>query len=326
MKTAVLVLIAISLFLFCTPSRDNPLDPASPIYTGNGMLVGKVLSYYQPFKPLSGIFIEILPLDFLIKTGDNGEFRHSSIRKGVYWVVATHPDFAPDTQYVEVRSGRTTLVTFHLDALPRADSIYIYTEHISRWFPTRDIFQAQLQCSVSDPDGPNDIDSVQVIIPEVAYRQSLTFNPTNGKYQGVIDSDKLPDRKLHDLIGKPLFISCRDKVGFRTNSEPFTITRIIDELPVAVSPSGNQTVGNQPEFSWQVPLLYFDHTFTVEIYTIEGSPTLFFQKTNIPMSNRSYVVEKPLRAGEYYWVVWIVDERGNRSRSKEARFAVEDRE
>jgi len=322
MKTAVLVLTVISLFIFCTPSRDNPLDPASPDYTGNGALTGKALSYYQPFQPLSGIFIEILPSDISIKTSDKGDFQFSPIKKGAYQVVATHPDFAPDTQSVEVRCGRTVTVTFHLDALPQVDSIHIYTEHISRWFPTRDIFRAQLQCTVSDPDGLNDIDSVQVIIPEIAYRLALAFNPSGGQYQGIIDSDNLPSRKLHDLIGKQLFISCRDKVGFSTNSDPFTLTRIIDELPVAVSPSGNQTVGTQPEFSWQVPLIYFNHSFMLEIYNIEGSPTLFFQKKNIPMSDRTYTIENPLPAGEYYWVIWIIDEQGNRSRSKEARFTV----
>jgi len=97
-------LVFCCFILQCAPERDNPLDPVSSSYRGTGGLSGNISGFYQPFRPLNGIFIKTVPQEIMQQTSEQGNFYLPELPKGNYQVIAFHPLFSSDTQTVEIRS------------------------------------------------------------------------------------------------------------------------------------------------------------------------------------------------------------------------------
>jgi hypothetical protein len=61
----------------------------------------------------------------------------------------------------------------------------------------------------------------------------------------------------------------------------------------------------------------------VQVFTAEIIPQLVWEKRQLAAATDSCLVGQSLQPGEYFWVIWALDEFGNRTRSKPASFKVE---
>jgi len=315
--------ILVIAFAGCVPDapRDNPLDPDSPLYHNVADVTGTVTTFYPPYRPIVNVLVLALSSGSASLTDQNGTFTIHALAVGEHALVASKTGYASDTVHVIVKAGIMNQVNFHLDALPTFSNLSATTSHIAQWWPGP-IYQADFAVMVNDNDGATDIDSVLVVI-EDSIRRLMSYSLIDRRFHSTIKSEELPSGALQWLIGRPIVIVAHDRPGNTSSSPAMFITRIIDETPVAASPSGLDTASARPTLIWNAVYLPYLFSFEVEVVRVDaGYQTSVWKRTNLVNTSTSINVTSSLSNGTYYWTVAIVDEYGNRSRSKEASFII----
>jgi hypothetical protein len=307
--------------------RDNPLDPLSPNPETRGELLVRAQSFYPPYSPLPEIALLLTPGNVLLRTNAEGNALFSNLVAGDYAVATDHRGYVADSAKIAVRPRQTSQHTFRLNALPRIANPVVYSEHISRWFPSnRDLYRLVIAAQVSDTDGAQDIVNVKASSQNHGELGALAFRPETGRYELTLTNFESPRPALPEYLGEPLTLEARDREAATSRSLPFTLTRVIESTPTAETPATFTTTGARPRFKWRGLALPFHFTFRVDISQFSPEQqfaTLFESIPNIPADSSAYVPARDLPAGTYYWTVSIVDRQGNVSRSKEATFEVQ---
>ncbi|MFQ5865372.1 MAG: carboxypeptidase-like regulatory domain-containing protein [bacterium] len=305
--------------------RTNPLDPKSENFKNAGSVSGQTLSFYSPFTPLSEVKIQMEPGFFSAKSNSQGQFVLSNIPVGSYRISAGKEGYAPDTVSVDVQLGQTTQVQLNLDALPGISNISITSSHISRWWPQNDLYLLRVIAQVEDLDGLNDIELVQIQIPELNFLDTLEVTQTLGTFMKNIPQSQLPGGKLQDVLGRDIFLSAHDRAGFQTRSRPNFLARIIEESPEFEAPTGQEILlVPRPLLIWRLITLPFNFSYSVEVVRVDqGINNVVWTLSDIDNTMNSVTVADSLVTGIYFWTISVVDEFGNLSRSKEAGFRIE---
>jgi hypothetical protein len=315
------------LILACTgpAEHSNPLDPQSPNYTTRGAIAGRVTGFYQPYQPLAGALIKLQPLGFVIESDRDGGFRFTDLAPQPYSLEITAAGYAGESQATEVFARQTSLHEFHLDGLPVVQLAQVTSAHVSTRESSDDRFFLEIITEVSDPDGANDIKKARVEIPARAFADTLARGSGPARWQRLFSPAELAAIDLYNLTGIPFQIVAEDFPGKETASSPFFLTRVIAEVPEAISPANSEMLTTDaPTFRWQTPATPFGHTFRVEVFRLDaGFPTFIAAIGNIAAGTMSIKYVGRLSSGTYYWTVKIIDAFGNSSRSKEAAFQIQ---
>lgn len=304
--------------------HENPLDPRSKNFTNTGGIQGQVFSFYAPFQPLSGAEVRVAAASALATTNVSGLFEINNLPAGQYEVVAAKVGYAADTSTVTVEAGEFANQEFHLDGLPVVSVFSLISCHISRWFPTDDLFLLEIDATITDPDGAGDISLVEVEIPDLDYVNSLASGQAPGTFELTIRDRDLPGQNLQNLVGRNIYLRVRDRAGAVIRSQPERLARIISVLPAPNSPVGLADVSeSRPTLQWRSAGSPFSFSYRVNLFRDDsGISTDIWQKPNIASADTATVVEPALTTGNYFWTISIVDEFGNWSRSKEAAFVI----
>ncbi len=320
------VFLFITFFIFnCSknPKRDNPLDPNSSLYKGTTELTGVIYTAYTPFQPIPNAAILSIPGNQGALSGANGEFQIDNMPIGDYHVIATKAGYSSDTVSLHISNAYKNVINFHLDALPQFSEISLNSNHISQWWPTNDIYYLQVKIKVSDKDGINDISAVTIHIPQFNYSDTLQTGLAPGIFQKVYREEDLPVDHLQELAGYPIYFKAFDRMNHYSESKSSCITRIIEATPVASSPQGLEFTSPTPLLKWSVSSLPFPHSFTVTVFRDDaGVIHTVWEKSMLDSKLREILVQDSLLVGNYFWTVSILDNFGNKSRSKEAAFRV----
>jgi hypothetical protein len=316
-KCQIVMCVVGILLLACEAERDNPLDPESPYYKGTGAIIGWVKT--RTGEPISGMTLTVEPetteYEFCF-SNEEGFYEFEEVAAGSCKVIASKKGYAADSNWIEVAVGREDTVNFFLDILPGFTSCKVSTHHILQ------NYYACPEAEVFDGDGLIDIDSVVFWVAELPDTLSLEYDA--GAYRKIIYTDDLPGHSLEDLIGKDCFFRVIDKAGKQVSSSPVRAARIIYETPRVVKPVNFEEVGQNPELVWYKADLSYPYTYTVEVTNIKSGmpPVMVWSKGEISAGDTTVTVPILLSPDYYYWSVWVVDEFGDRSRSKEAGFEV----
>ena len=315
------------LFTGCLKNADriNPLDPNSEIYKNRGRIAGNVTGYYPPNIGIEDVEIKITNPYQVTMTDSEGFYQFDNIASGQYKILASKPGYATDSTIVQVSKRQSMTHNFRLDALPIFRHSSVTTFHISRWFPRPyDIYYLHCQVDADDPDGSGDIILVTINFAEINMIDTLSFLPSTGRYEKLIDIQELNISNPADIIGRSISFIAKDKPGNECHSLPIYPARIIEVTPIAISPTGLQSVNQLPRLTWRALDLMYTFSYRVEIYRTDiPVPTLVWSQGEIASTETSIVVSDSLEAGRYYWTVAIVDEFSNWSRSKESSFQIE---
>ena len=307
---------------FSDAERDNPLDAKSPSYQAIGNIRGTVTRFYSPFEPIAGAQVNLRSADWTTITGEKGDFLFQAAPIGKCTLHARQTGYAPDSTTVEVQVGQLAEASLRLDALPVFQSASVISSHISRWWPTDDLYFAEFKAKANDPDEPQTVIFVDVMVPDLGVVDSLIFNTAQMQFEGNLNQTVLPDGNLQSLLGREIIFQARDRRLMQNTSGPIYLARIINETPVADTPQGLQTFIPPDTLQWQPMFLTFDFTYTVEVVRFDaGLSTAVWSRENIPATETMILTEQ-LATGTYFWTVSVVDEFGNRSRSREASFLV----
>jgi len=318
---SVLLKIAIGLILilncFSDAPRDNPLDPANGI-----SLSGRVSRFYSN-NAIANATVRLNPGNQISVTNGTGNYQFPDISPGAYNLTIVTDGYAADS--AEINIENSTELNFALDSLPHFRNISLTTSHITHWFPPDDIYSMQVETVGQDGDGNGDIESVWLKIDQYNFSDTLQQTaPGSNIFRGQISAPELPINNLNELIGKPFRFFIKDLPGFTNSSLPQYISRIIEETPQLISPVGLTIISSDTiNFKWQAIIdIHFPFAQKIEIYSVDLGLKVD-EMSNINSDASEYLYTKPFSNGDYYWVLYIVDEFGNRSGSKEGSFRVQ---
>jgi hypothetical protein len=321
-------ILALLLATGCADApRDNPLDPLSPEYSGEGTLSGTV-SVRNQGTPVASAEVRVLEDSIFVTSDSLGRYSFRHLSPGAATVVCTKENFSPDTQRVSLTSGGSGSLNFTLNGAPVTLSQNILTRKIDQYYPSPQYF-VDVSADVSDPNGITDLDSVSFGVTSLLF--PLVYDPTTKQFQARIFKYDLPTNTIEWLVGKPLHIVSKDRSGARNSSDPFYVSRVIETGATPVYPSSlnNDTTNGTPLLKWTAPVVTFSYTYALSITRIDaGIPTPVWAVTNLNSQLDQYqypgsAAADPLTPGNYTWAVTVVDEFGNSSRSKESSFVVQ---
>lgn len=319
-----LLTVALLLMIGCfgDAPHDNPLDPNNSPALPGLTLKGFVFTFYQPFRAIPSATLMLEPGPRISVADQNGSFSFGQLPPGSYQLTCRAPGFMPDS--LQFTLSADTTVNFNLDALPAFLDIRLQTHHVSRWFPPDDSYFLTIEVTVDDPDGVGDIRRVHYLINPIGYADTLTVNSDPSVFTAQRFSNQFPTGSIHQLIGKAFLFIVEDGPGAVVESPPQFLTRIVETIPQLLAPNDLVFVTEFPiVFQWLPVTLPFLFSFKLEISRVDfGVPSKVFTSPPIASDSTRYTFEQPLSGGDYFWVLYIVDEFGNSSRSKEGAFRI----
>lgn len=305
--------------------HTNPLDPQSPLYTSTGSISGQVTSFYQPFQPLVGATVQLLPPGLSRQTGTNGVFRFTDLEPDTYTLIASAAGYAVDSVRVTVARRRETVHQFHLNGLPIVQEARITSANVATREATSNRLFLEVNASITDPDGAGDILRVSVMLPEFGFADTLGRESAAGVWRRLFLPEEIELLDPLKLVGTPVFLDITDAPGAQIRSAPFFLARIVTDIPVALSPANAQVIhDNSPTFRWQLPSLSFSFSQRLEIFRLDaGFPAFVTAISRIGSDIRNLTFIGRLSSGTYFWTIAVIDDFGNSSRSKEATFQIQ---
>ena len=312
----------IALFLMqCLPDAPH-VNALDPIHGIERLQISGTVKQLDELTPIAGATVAMQPGNFLTLTDQDGRYSLDvEAPDGMYTVTSSHEGYEDLTQETQLSRENAVVLDFAVNGLPLFDFHQVASTRISTFRGIGGTF-LELRANVNDPDGINDIETVWCNWPEIAYTDTLIWVPQENEFQLQLNRQQINVNTLHSLIGKPLNFQAIDRQGAIAQTEPLPLIRIIETPPIGSAPIGLTT---QPfDFVWAIPDTIqdvpFPFTYSIEIYL----DVPFFTPPedvimNIPPStSRLRYENSALRSGEsYYWVLYYVDEFGNRSRSVE---------
>ena len=311
---AVLLLL---LLCSCRAERLNPLDPKSPRFKDQWVVAGTVRDWNSGH--IDGARIE-LKLGLMSGVTDSaGEYEIEKVPKGSYTAVASKASCSSETTQIEVIPGSPTIVDFELDRLPVFSQIRV-TTHDDSITAGNDLY-AVFSAKVTDPDGWVLSDSVFLCLDT---SMIWTLKDLGGdSFSLILPDDSLPDSNLEYLIGRNLTLTASDNTGRRSISDPFAVTRIIYDIPVALSPV-SYAPQNPVTFKWSGIDVEFEFTYTLAVEQIDPPDHKTWVRQEISSDSTSFFLDDTLTlGGTHMWCIRTVDSFGNTSRSRFELFTVD---
>ncbi len=319
----IVCLLCFVLFAACDAPHHNPLDPDNPD-NHYAVIEGFVKTYHVPHQPIADARIYWPEHDRLVQSDGGGHFKIDRIQPRDNWLYFEADRYIRDSLYIDWQRKNTYNLTHYLNKKPRLDSLTFYTSIINR-YPDIRILELSIIARISDED--NDIDTVYFESEKLNFSTFLEYNVSEKHFERErISMSSLGIISPEALIGKAFSLLVKDKFDHRILINTMTVKRIIKDEVVLKSPGSHDTVSTRPLLRWEPVNTGYAFTYTIEIRTEEAEPQLVWQKSNLPANASSVQVDRELSVdpiNSYIWAVWIIDEFGNRSRSKFKSFKVE---
>jgi hypothetical protein len=328
MRTSHLKLLLLNTTLlwscFGNVPHENPLDPESPAFVSTGIVRGQVTTFYQPYRGIRGVTLELAPGNMNTLSDTTGAFTLRNVPEGEYVLHARHKSFASDSMNLTVERENSSRLTFQLDALPKITAVTGRTFHVSNLPPEEDVDFALFEARVEDPDGRADIAKVWMQIEGNARADTLRETSQAGVYDLKLFGSDSPNGSLHNILGRRLKFMASDRLGKLSATEELILFRIIDPPPETVAPKDRAPADStRPKLTWSPLPQSFAFTYHVRVERIQGGiPTLVWERSAIPDAQTSIRVDRTLARAEHRWTIAVVDEFGNTSTSTPAAFVV----
>lgn len=306
----------------CDAPRNNPLDPNNPD-NSIGIIEGTILTVKVPQRPIPNAKIYWANSEIITSSDVNGFFSINGIERKDGLLTIEHQDYSTDSVFIRFGSKNKFSDNFFLNSFPKIVEFNFFSVTLNTFKLPPQNQNYNLGVKVKITDEENDIDSVFIENIELNSKVNLLYNATTKYYENSLKlSDLNLTLSIDAVIGKNFFINV-----FDANKEKFTvgqsnIKRIIKQEILTNRPSGRDTVySGNPTFEWEKFEPGFNFNYKVEIYTNELSPSLVWEK-GINSEAVELQTSANLTSGDYYWVIWAIDEFENQTRSKPASFVV----
>ncbi len=306
------------LMYSCNAPRNNPLDPNNPDISFS-VIEGSVSTSYAPVIGIPGVLVFWEPGNKLVKTDADGNFILENIRPTDGKLILQKEGFRTDTIIISWNGSSRISKQVHLVSLPKMEYLNITTsvEYELSGMSSKLSFTAKIE------DKDSQIDSAYIENTLIGLKKKMEFSEE--EYSLVLNQDDLQSSNLEDLIGEDFDLFISDSAlgnAFKVGSG--RITRVINEEPQAVSPANSDTVSSPLVVQWNPVALGFSFNYIVEISTNEtGNPQMIYSSSLMDPGTTSLNTEYSLSPGEYFWIVWVIDQFNNRAKSRPAIFVIQ---
>lgn len=332
--------VIIALYSGCSlnADRENPLDPKSPFYKPTSGLTGRITSFGDNPKGLSNVQVLLNPGAIATVSDDNGYFSFTDLEPGLYDIILQREYLKSIDSTVNIPPENLITANFSMNFLPLVDSLSLFTLrtiNISTEFGEYEIF---LNAVISDSDGTENL-SDSAVVYWLNHADKVMFADDISQYSRlfthIIDVE---GTALNDYLGLSYYLQANDSAGDTVKSALVYVVRFIEEPMLAFTPSGIDTTGGKPLFTWHDPTVAFDYKYRLKLYTYP-SPVQIFEEVLYDTSEalvevdiitntlgyiyKSFSPNDSLSLGQYMWTVQIEDLIGNISRSKQKIFEVQ---
>jgi hypothetical protein len=315
--------VAVALF-GCDAPRHNPLDVNNPDYV-YAALQGQILSLSLPRQGLLQTSILWKNSQVYRQSDADGLFSFEALQRIDGWLHFQKAGYHNDSLFIKWEISPVHSLDVMLNSISRLDSLIFYSSILNR-YPDVQVLELTARMKISDPD--HDMDSVFLKCPELQYSDHLSFDTVEDFFeQEHIPMSRLGVSSAEMIIGKEFVIEIRDKYRHKNVIERPFIKRIIRDEASLLLPASHDTVSARPTLRWEPVTPGYPHEYTVEVRTDEVDPQLVWQRERLPKGSYSVTVDTDLPVipiDSYIWTVWIIDEFGNRARSKYKSFVVKE--
>ncbi len=314
-----LTILLLCINFGCNAPHDNPLDPENP----NNKLVlldGYVKTMSLPHTPIVNAKVVFEKQNLITTTNNDGYFKFENIRSDDGWVKFEKDGFKFDSLFISWLGQKKISLETYLNELPVLQTSSFYSVIINR-YSIGPLAYIVLNESISDKD--NDVDSVFVSNSTLNFKKPLDYNVTKKFYETTLSPTEMNVGDIEMIVGYDFKILVKDIYNDLIEVGSEHITRIITSEVLFESPKDLEVVSSTPTLKWKRFAPGFSFTYTAEVYTNEIDPQLVWQEDNISSDDISITVNTALPAGNYFWVIWCIDDFLNRTRSKPASFIVE---
>jgi hypothetical protein len=323
MRNYFILLIIFSVILLdaCNAPHDNSLDPENPdnaLYTIEGTVVtAGVIS-----TPIKNVQVYWSVDKVYVSTDDNGYFKIGSKGLNGGWLYFNKTGYSSDSILISWGTLKKVSISEKLNDIPAIDSIFIYSSIINKYSGP----EYQLTFEVTITDQSDNIDSLFVQCP------ALQINKSIQKISSMYFTENFSDIDLNltsfaEIIGKNFDIYAKTSSGKTYYAGSSNVKRIITDEIESISPNNEDTLStNFPVLNWKRFLEGFNFNYMLEVYTDEPEPKLLWEKNNVPSDDITITVDGSINItpdnNKFFWVIWCIDEYGDRSRSKPAGFVL----
>lgn len=319
MKFTFLNIVLISLLFFsCDAPRENPLDPENPdnIFSS---ITGVVRTVKVPNEPLSGVSVFWSEAGIVAQTNANGNFTIEDLKPSNGYLYFEKSGYDTDSVFVNWNGRKTVNVTQQLNSIPKLVSGNL-TSSVENRFPETQVYRVNIDAQITDEE--NDVDSVFITNEELQFIGSLN-NVSVTRFEQEFTPVQMNLTAVDDVIGKEFSVIAKDANGKTFNIAQLTVKRIIKDLVETISPANNETVTDSLILNWRRFTPGYSFSYSISIFTNTVDPDLVWSIENVSSEEIFYNVVDNIDAGEYFWVVWVIDEFGNKARSRPASFILE---
>jgi hypothetical protein len=315
------VLLFFSLHIIsCDAPRNNPLDPLSSNYTG-ASIDGKVETFSIPHLGIPEVTLYWVPAKKYAKTDVEGNFLISEIEAEDGLLIIQKEGFKEDTLDIKWNGAKKITTQIDLNIKPVIDSVEISSMVINQTASTSSSF-IDIRLKVIDKD--NDVDTVYVRIQNKNINRIMDFNAAEKVYQTDFTKGDLNISDIEESVGLTFEFYVKDLFNSEFAVGSGNLTRVIKNGVSIISPTSNAVVDSLPELRWNSFSASYSFTFGVEVYTDDqANPVLVYDRKNINRDSTFLKVNSALPDGDYFWVVWVVDNFKNKVRSIPSFFTVQ---
>ena len=311
------ILTLILLHWSCEAPHLNPLDPQNPSkksYT----IEGYVFTFSLPRLPIENALVIWHNENKAVLTNSNGYFKIDIQNPNDGWLKVIQDGYKPDSVFINWNSSKF-YKEFYLNQIPELDSIEFYSILLNQY---PDLQSTTLNVRVKISDRDNDVDSVYIENASDNSKFHLSYNPQTKFYERSFDEFEFNVEDFTEIIGIKFNILVKDFSDdfFKIGEEK--LNRVIKNEITLEAPLNNDTVSTKPYLRWRRFMPGFKFSYSVEVLNDEFPPKTIWSKDNISMEETGIQIDFNLPAGNYYWVVWCVDQFLNRARSKPGSFVV----
>ncbi len=317
-KTLAIIILLLSVISSCDAPRDNPLDPRNPDNSIT-VLEGRIETVTVPRKVINNVSV-VWQNNLSVQSDESGYFKMENIERENGWLFFRKNGFSSDSIFIDWRDREKISVNILLNSTPKLDNLILSSIVFNR-YPNNQIYQLEVRAKISDDE--RDVDSVFIKNEKLNLLAPVFYNYNTDFYERTFSTAELNLKNIDEVIGKDLFIIVKDEAGKTFEAGSSNVKRIIKQEIVFDSPKNNETVAASPKLRWNRFTPGFAFEYKIQIFTNVVAPDLIFEKEKISSGEINYQVESGLPSGEYFWVIWAIDEFKNKCRSKPATFTVE---
>lgn len=299
----------------CDAPRNNPFDPfneESPFV----ILDGKITSNVNE-EPLADVKVTFLPYNISAYSNKEGLYFFDYFERTDGWLRIDKQGFFSDSVLIQWGSQKKKSISLGLGCKPKLTN-FLYYSVVQTRNNQSNLDNILVKTKITELG--NEIDSVYLRYAG-KYVKTMSFNIATKFFETTIYPQDLNFTSVDDFIGKQVEVVIINSRGLETTAGILNIQRVIRTAIEPESPSMQEEIYLPIVFKWKKFAPGFAFSYLLQIFTNEIEPQLTAQKA-FSSSHDNYTFSSYLNPGEYFWVIWSIDEFGNRNRSKPMSFTL----